>query len=160
MIDKPDFNTLFEETMPILYKYRVKKEERRERGEDFNIFRTLRMQYDEVHTHSAMISALLNPKEYHGCKSSFLRAFLRQIKELKRYEDKISDLDNAVIEVEKFIGNISQDKDDGGRLDILIKFYLQDEKLPVLIIIENKIYDIDEVNDLLEKNGYADSLII
>lgn len=26
--------------------------------------------------------------------------------------------------------------------------------------IENKIYDIDEVNDLLEKNGYADSLII
>ncbi len=25
--------------------------------------------------------------------------------------------------------------------------------------IENKIYDIDEVNDLLEKNGYADSLI-
>ncbi len=26
--------------------------------------------------------------------------------------------------------------------------------------IENKIYDIDEVNDLLEKNGYSDSLII
>ena len=26
--------------------------------------------------------------------------------------------------------------------------------------IENKIYDIDDVNDLLEKNGYADSLII
>lgn len=26
--------------------------------------------------------------------------------------------------------------------------------------IENKIYDIDEVNDLLEKNGYADSLIM
>lgn len=26
--------------------------------------------------------------------------------------------------------------------------------------IENKIYDIDEVNDLLEKNGFADSLII
>ena len=28
------------------------------------------------------------------------------------------------------------------------------------VINENKIYDIDEVNDLLEKNGYADSLII
>lgn len=26
--------------------------------------------------------------------------------------------------------------------------------------IENKIYDIDEVNDLLEKSGYSDSLII
>lgn len=26
--------------------------------------------------------------------------------------------------------------------------------------IENKIYDINEINDLLEKNGYADSLII
>ena len=26
--------------------------------------------------------------------------------------------------------------------------------------IENKIYDIDDVNDLLEKNGYEDSLII
>ena len=26
--------------------------------------------------------------------------------------------------------------------------------------IENKIYDIDDVNDLLEKNGYGDSLII
>ena len=26
--------------------------------------------------------------------------------------------------------------------------------------IENKIYDIDDVNDLLEKNGYSDSLII
>lgn len=26
--------------------------------------------------------------------------------------------------------------------------------------IENKIYDIDEVNDLLENNGYLDSLII
>jgi hypothetical protein len=26
--------------------------------------------------------------------------------------------------------------------------------------IENKIYDINEVNDLLENNGYTDSLII
>lgn len=155
MNNKPDFNTLFEETMPILYKYRVIKEERRKRGEDFNIFRTLRMQYDEVHTHSAMISALLNPKEYHGCKFSFLRAFLHQIKELKIYEDKISDLDNAVIEVEKSIGNISQDKENGGRLDILIKLYLHDEKLPVLIIIENKIYAADEEKQLVRYYNYA-----
>ena len=157
MNDKPDFNTLFEETMPILYEYRAKKEERRKRGEDFNIFRTMRMQYDEVHTHSAMISALLNPKEYHGCKSSFLRAFLRQIDVLKSYDDIISDLDNAVIEVEKNIGNISQDKNNGGRLDILIKFYLQDEKLPVLIIIENKIYADDEEKQLVRYYNYAKS---
>ena len=88
MNDKLNFNTLFMDVMPILNKQRVEKEERRKRGEDFNIFRTMRMQNDEVHTHSAVIAALLNPEEYHGSKSSFLRAFLHQINELKIYEDK------------------------------------------------------------------------
>lgn len=155
MNDKLNFNTLFMDVMPILNKQRVEKEERRKRGEDFNIFRTMRMQNDEVHTHSAVIAALLNPEEYHGSKSSFLRAFLHQINELKIYEDKISDTDNAVIEVEKNIGKISKDKEKGGRLDILIKLNLQDEPLPVLIIIENKIYAADEEKQLVRYCNYA-----
>lgn len=155
MNEKPDFNTLFIGIMPILSESRNKQQERRERGEDFNIFRTMRMQYNEVHTHSAMISALLNPKEYHGCKSSFLRAFLHQINELKRYEDNVYDLDNAVVEVEKPIGNISPNKENGGRLDIVVKFKTKEDKLPILVIIENKIYAADEEKQLLRYHNYA-----
>ncbi len=147
---------LFDKIQPILYKYSIKKEERRERGEDFNIFWTMRKQYDEVHTHSAIISALLNPKEVHGCKSSFLRAFLHHIKELKQYEDKISDTEDAVIEVEKNIGKISQDGETGGRLDIVVKFKTKEDK-SILVIIENKINADDEKKQLIRYRNYAEN---
>jgi hypothetical protein len=155
MNEKPDFNTLFKEIMPILSESRDKQQERRERGEDFNIFRTMRMQYDEVHTHSAVISALLNPIELHGCKTAFLEAFISQINVLKKYKDNIDDA-SVEVEVEKSIGNLSQNKENGGRLDIFIKFMTKDVKSPIMIIIENKIYAADEEKQLIRYRNYAE----
>ena len=43
-----------------------KRKEKEERGELFNVFEVLNLQYNETRTHSAFLAALLNPKEKHG----------------------------------------------------------------------------------------------
>jgi hypothetical protein len=44
-------------------------------GGNFNIFSVLRMESDEVRTHSRFIAELLNPKGVHGFKDEFLNLF-------------------------------------------------------------------------------------
>lgn len=108
-------------------------------GSNFNIFRILRVDSEEVRTHSAFIGELLNPKGSHGQKDLFLRLFLKQLglEEL--------DTSNASIEIEKHIGFKKDVSDWGGRIDILIN--LHDFRTPP-IVIENKIYAGDGHNQL------------
>lgn len=47
-------------------------------GENFNIFSIMGMESDEVFTHSAIISELLNPKGSHGLGSKPLELFITQ----------------------------------------------------------------------------------
>ena len=60
----------------IVAKNKVQQEEKRKRGENFNIFSVMGLQTKEVRLHSAFLAELLNPKGNHGLGDKFLVAFL------------------------------------------------------------------------------------
>ena len=66
---------LLQKINSLLQEERILKQEKDKRGENFNIFEIMDAQNDEVHTHSAVIAALLDPKGKHGCNSAFLKLF-------------------------------------------------------------------------------------
>jgi hypothetical protein len=108
------------------------------KGEKFNIFSILQMESNEVATHSRFISELLNPEGRHGQKDSFLKKFV-EIIEIK----KIS-TEKSRAYVEYYIGNIGNNNESGGRIDILIE-----SPDGEIIMIENKIYAKEKKNQLL-----------
>ena len=101
-------------------------------GGNFNIFSVLRIESDEVNTHSRFIAALLNPHGVHGFKNQFLDLFIESL------DDKNIKFatDNCQVSVEAYQGKIDLETKRGGSIDILIK---GDGKENV-IMIENKIY--------------------
>ena len=125
----------------ILDKY---DEIKRIRGDSFNIFEILNITSNEVQTHSRVIAELLNPKGSHYMGSLFLKRFL----DLLDIDIQI-DTEDAAIYVEKFIGRISEDRQTGGTIDILL------ESRGSAIIIENKIFAVDQENQLLRYVNYG-----
>lgn len=140
------YKSLIQNINNLLLKEKVQKQERFERGEDFNIFRVMHMESDEVYTHSAIIAELLNPKGSHGCGDTFLKLFLEL---LPSPFDLPFDTQNAKTDVEIVIGEIT-DKE-GGRMDVLV------ESKGQAIIIENKIYAGDRQNQMLRYYNYANN---
>lgn len=118
-------------------------------GENFNIFRTLQLESNEVRTHSAILAEFLNPQGSHGQKDRFLKLFTESY--------KITDFDtsSAKAEVEYYIGPINDDNSKGGRIDILIT-----DKDNKHIIIENKIFAGDQKNQLLRYYNFDHSATI
>lgn len=112
------------------------EEEKREelrKGEKFNIFSILRMEFKENDTHSAFLGELLNPSGSHLKGSLFLELFLEEI------EAKYLDTNSAQVILEKSIGPVIINegtplKSSGGRIDI----YLEDSNRNS-ISIENKL---------------------
>lgn len=107
-------------------------------GSHFNIFSILKMERDEVRTHSAFLYELLNPKGSHAQDDKFLSLFLTRV--LKR---KNLNINNIKIEKEKF-ANVH------GRIDITI------ETTDLYIIIENKIDMIGSKGQLKRYKDFAD----
>lgn len=126
-----------------------KQEEKRNRGEAFNVFSLLKMESNETATHSAILAELLNPHGSHGCGNAFLSAFLRQV--ALDVDLSLINLEEAEIEVEKIIGCKNEDATEGGRIDITINLGNR------LFIIENKIYAQDQIHQLLRYDNYAKS---
>lgn len=116
----------------------------KETGENYNIFKILGLTTNEVRTHSAFIGDLINPKGSHGFEDKFLNLFLELIER--------TDLDskNCVVEIEKHIGGISENYEEGGRIDLIIT----DKKNHKVVIIENKIYAGDQYKQLVRYNNY------
>ena len=131
-------------------KIKEQRIEKFERGENYNIFNDLGFMSDEVHLHSMFLANLLNPKGSHGQRGKFLEAFLKM---LQKSFSAISadnlelDITNTSVEVEKYIGR--QTDSEGGRIDI----YLTDGKHS--IIIENKIYAVDQYHQMLRYWNYG-----
>lgn len=96
----------------------------------FNIFEILKLQTNEVRTHSAFLAELLDPKGSHLMGHVFLEAFLSEL----GLSDCI-DAESTNVSVEKHIGAVSDDLLRGGRLDIILQ-----DKEGRSIVIENKIY--------------------
>lgn len=111
-------------------------------GGGFNIFSVLKIETDEVTTHSRFIAELLNPKGQHNQGDTFLQKFIQQIyNEEHPVYLQIDDLSNIKVEIEHYIGTVT-DKE-GGRLDIVL-FQGKSAK----ILIENKIYATEQANQL------------
>ena len=132
-------------------------------GENFNIFKILKMETKEVKTHSAFLAELLNPKGSHGKGDIFLKLFIEVVEEGKTsrlvkqehipYTKKFDILDfntsKARTKVEFHIGQTTDTE--GGRIDILI------ESGNNKIIIENKIHARDQPFQLVRYKKYGNN---
>ncbi|MDL2320113.1 PD-(D/E)XK nuclease family protein [Alistipes sp. OttesenSCG-928-B03] len=134
------------------------KEFEKMKGENFNVFMVLNKQRDEVKTHSAFISELLNPKGSHGMGSVFLGHFFNMLIEKGHLDATTIDcLNETSVEVEKSVGNIL---DINSRLDI----YISNKKAQ--ICIENKIYakdqrkQLERYREFLIRNKHKNNLLL
>ena len=59
-------NQLLKQISEIVLKENTQQEEKRRRGENFNVFKVLGLTTSEVRLHSALIAELLNPNGDHG----------------------------------------------------------------------------------------------
>ena len=135
----------------IISEENVQQEEKRKRGEYFNVFRVLGFSTSEVRLHSAFISELLKPDGDHGLEESFLISFINLvIKRIDALKDFVFDAASATVTPEFDIGPISKDGTKGGRIDILLE-----DKNGQLIILENKINAGDQPMQLLRYYNYA-----
>lgn len=132
----------------ILLQEKTQQEERRKRGECFNVFEVLGVQTSEVRLHSAIIAELLNPDGNHGLGDKFLNAFIKDV--IGKQAPFSIDTASAKVFAEYPIGTISDDYTEGGRIDLLIQ-----DKHKQTIIIENKIYAGDQPCQLLRYNNFA-----
>lgn len=127
-------------------------------GENFNIFRILKMETREVRTHSAFLAELFNPNGSHGQGDFFLKLFIEEVREYEtmgrkrslEYDPKFGlvgfQTSVSTVRVEFRIGQKTENE--GGQLDILV--LSGNNKL----IIENKIYASDQDNQLLRYHNF------
>lgn len=141
--------SLLKQVSEIVAKEKTQQEEKRKRGENFNIFNVLGLSTSEVRLHSAFLAELLNPNGDHGLGDKFLQVFINDIVH-KNKESFAFDPQSAKVYVEYDIGTISEDYSEGGRIDLLIQ-----DKNNQTIIIENKIDAGDQYKQLLRYNNYA-----
>ena len=145
----------------LLQEESIIKREKKKRGEYFNVFEIMHAQSDEVHTHSAIIAALLNPKGIHGCRSVFLSLFMEKLSDLLQTDLELPDyeeydLEKCKIYVERYAGNLTSDKEEGGRIDIIIEFKSAKRDRDYAVILENKIYANDQAKQLYRYKQFAD----
>lgn len=127
----------------------------RETGENFNIFRLLKVETKEVRLHSSLLAELLSPQGTHGQGDLFLRLFLSS---LTRSEIPATPflVQSATVEVEKYTGILNEDCTGGGRIDIILT-----DLAGKRIIIENKIYAQDQPKQLVRYRNYdKDALLL
>ena len=139
---------LLKKVSEIVVREKTQQEEKRKRGENFNIFRVLGLSTSEVRLQSAFLAELLNPNGDHGLGSKPLEAFVNDI-----VSDEIKfpfDYESAKVYVELDIGPISEDEAEGGRIDI----FIQDMNKQT-IVIENKIYAGDQPKQMLRYYNYV-----
>lgn len=145
-----DIINILNQVRIVSQKIKEQRKEKFERGENYNIFNDLGFMSDEVHLHSMFLANLLNPKGSHGQRGKFLEAFLKMLqKTFPAISADSLEIDTTIasVEVEKYIGRQTDSED--GRIDI----YLTDGKHS--IIIENKIYAVDQHHQMLRYRNYG-----
>lgn len=109
-------------------------------GDNYNIFRILKVDTSEVRLHSAFLANLLDVKGSHGQGEIFLNIFVTIFK-IENF-----DISKARTRIEEYAGKKTEEE--GGRIDIIISSEGRN------IIIENKIYAPDQDNQLLRYSKY------
>lgn len=133
-----NIKTLLQKVQHLIALDKQRKEEARKRGEKYNIFSVLGLETSEVRTHSAFLASLLNPDGNHGVGCAFLKAFVSDM----NLNELQLDTNNSQVTVEHVTGD--------GRIDILISDHNKKA-----IIIENKIYAGDQLEQLKRYDDYA-----
>jgi hypothetical protein len=96
--------------------------------------------------HSAFIAELLDSKGSHGQKGVFLDLFIKSF----CFKGNEIDLNSCRVKVEESIGGISNDRTQGGKIDIVVA-----DKNNHQIIIENKIYAGDQEHQLIRYYNHS-----
>jgi len=143
-IDYREFQNLFGQVNALISKYKKVNELT---GENFNVFKILKLESSEVRMHSAFIAELLNPKGSHGQKDVFLKLFVKSF----CFKGVEIDTGSCNVEIEKHVGFINDDRTEGGRIDIFISDNRNNH-----IIIENKIYAGDQYNQLVRYHQHSE----
>jgi len=143
--------SLLSEVSKIRQKNEIERKNRESRGEMFNVFKVLNLSTAEVRTHSAFIRELLDPHGSHGLKTVPLSAFLSILEDVILPQPFDFQVDYASVRVEDYIGDITDDYNEGGRIDIII------EAKGKAVIIENKIDAGDQYKQLVRYHSYAES---
>jgi hypothetical protein len=141
MTQKSELEKLFEELIAEVNKHEAKT---LLQGKNFNIFSVLNLTTSEVGLHSILLAELLSPKGSHGQGSIFLKLFLEEINS----PDLFNGLTNVKVEVEKYIGQIDENSEKGGRIDIFISHG------NTCLVIENKINAGDQEKQLVRYDNY------
>jgi hypothetical protein len=143
-----DVKKLFDTTAQII---KSSESARKYSGEDFNIFHILNLTTNEVRLHSNFIGNLLNPIGSHGKGSKLLKLFLNKIQENTTPETFFSenDISKAIVKVEKDIGGIDVNYEEGGRIDIAIT------QGNSCLVIENKINAGDQYKQLVRYDNFT-----
>ena len=115
----------------------TKLEEKKSRGESFNIFIICGVNHYEV-THSAIIAEFLDPQGSHGQGLVFVKAFIESL--------NLQDFDFSLNGVEVATEMVTPN----GRIDIVIS-----NNNKQAVIIENKIYASDQWKQLKRYNDFA-----
>ena len=115
-------------------------------GENFNVFKILKLESSEVRMHSAFLAELLNPNGSHGQKDSFLKLFIKQF----CFKENLIDTLSCKLKIEEKIGSINEDRTQGGRIDIIIT-----DRNNYQIIIENKINAGDQKHQLIRYYNHS-----
>ena len=115
----------------------TKLEEKKSRGESFNIFSICGVNHYEV-THSAIIAEFLDPQGSHGQGLAFVKAFVESL--------NLQDFDFSLNGVEVATEMVTPN----GRIDIVIS-----NNNKQAVIIENKIYASDQWKQLKRYDDFA-----
>ena len=147
-----ELNQLLKGISNIILQEKTQQEEKRKRGENFNVFKILGLSTSEVRLHSAFLAELLNPNGEHGAGDKFLKIFIEEISHksdgYNNHDFVFDTLSVKEVKVEKDIGPVEDEH--GGRIDIC----LEDEK-GCYVIIENKIYAGDQSKQMKRYWNYA-----
>ncbi len=151
-MEKESLKNLLEKIAIINKKY---EEMAKISGENFNVFSILRLTTNEVRTHSAFLAELLNPNGKHGLSNAFLKEFVNILKQKFQQTKKEGSLtkfefyaeEGTKVAVEYWLGYKTETA--GGYIDILLS-----DKKGNHLIIENKIYAGDQVNQLLRYHSF------
>ena len=92
-MDYEKIQAILNEVKPIVEENKKCRIEKWKNGDFFNIFSILKMETDEVKTHSAFLAELLNPKGSHGQGNIFIDEFVKYKEQLdsinKSYLDEV-----------------------------------------------------------------------
>lgn len=105
------------------------------KGENFNVFRILRIENSEVKLHTRFLFELLNPKGTHDQDELFFNEFISLLNNLLPDPMKIKEFKVfQELKNEKGIGSVNYINETGGMIDIFI------QTDTFAIVLENKIY--------------------